>query len=73
MTLRCDHCRKQLGLIVHRYWHMRFCSTVCMKSYQHRLGDETKMKIGRLDFVPPDNSRGFGARLLDNVMRQRAG
>lgn len=49
MTLRCDHCRGPLGLILHRYWHMRFCSTVCMSAYQQRLRDDTKAKIGRLD------------------------
>lgn len=73
MTLRCDHCRKQLGLTVHRYWHMRFCSAVCMKSYQHRLGGDTRTKISRLDFVTRGNSRKFRGRLLDNVIRQFAG
>jgi len=50
-TLRCDHCRKELGLPVHRYWRMRFCSSACMTAYQQRLGEITKMKIRRLDLV----------------------
>jgi hypothetical protein len=73
MTLRCDHCRKQLSLIVRRYWHMRFCSAVCMKSYQHRLDDETRMKIRHLDFITHGDSRKLGTRLLGNVIRQLAG
>lgn len=51
VSLRCDHCREELGLDVHRYWHMRFCSPPCMTAYQHRLAEETKMKIRRLDVI----------------------
>jgi hypothetical protein len=45
MTLRCDHCRGRLGLIVHRYWRMRFCSAACAQAYQQRLHGETRAKI----------------------------
>jgi hypothetical protein len=48
---RCDHCRRQLGPGVHRYWHMGFCSTACMTAYQQRLAEETKIKIRRLDAI----------------------
>ena len=44
-VVRCDHCREQLGLSVHRYWHMQFCSSACMTAYQQRLSPETKVKI----------------------------
>ena len=47
--LRCDHCRGELGLGVHRYWHMQFCSSTCMTAYKQRLAPETKVKIYRLD------------------------
>ncbi len=47
--LRCDHCRGELGFRVHRYWHMRFCSSACVAAYQQRLAPETKWKILRLD------------------------
>ena len=57
MSLRCDHCRQQMGLIVYRYWQMRFCSTPCKDAYQHRLSEETKVKIGHLDFVGGAGSR----------------
>ncbi len=50
-TLRCDHCRRELGLHVHRYWHMRFCSLACVTPYQQRLAEETRMKIRRLDVI----------------------
>jgi hypothetical protein len=46
--LRCDHCRKLLGVIVHRYWRMRFCSADCVIAYQRRLDEETKAKISLL-------------------------
>jgi hypothetical protein len=49
--LRCDHCRAELGLHPHRYWHMRFCSIACMTAYQQRLAEETKVKISRLDVI----------------------
>ena len=45
MTIRCDHCRGSLGLIIHRYWRMRLCSAKCIQAYQHRLDDLTRVKI----------------------------
>ena len=48
MKAHCDFCRGKLGLLVHRYWHMRFCSSSCVQGYE-RQRDETKVKIGRLD------------------------
>jgi hypothetical protein len=50
-TLRCDQCRNGLGLRVHRYWHMRFCSPACMTAYKQRLNDETRVKIRRLEAI----------------------
>lgn len=67
MMLRCDHCREKLGDRVQHYWHMRFCSEACMQAYQHRLKDETRAKIRRLDCktrtrTPIDGRRpGLGA------------
>lgn len=46
--LRCDHCRKSLGVIVHRYGGMRFCSADCVTAYQRRLDEATKAKINLL-------------------------
>jgi hypothetical protein len=48
-TLRCDHCREEFGIRVHRYWHMHFCSSACMTAYQRRLAPETKVKISELE------------------------
>jgi hypothetical protein len=45
MTIRCDHCRGSLGLTLHRYWRMRFCSAKSVQAYQHRLHDLTMVKI----------------------------
>jgi hypothetical protein len=76
MTLRCDHCRGRLGLIIHRYWHMRFCSAACMQAYQHRLNEGTRAKIRRLDGPvrerPPALTR-LGSRVLAGVTRRLAG
>jgi hypothetical protein len=48
-NIRCDHCRKPFGLVVHRYFRMRFCSAGCLKAYQERLEKLTRIKIERLD------------------------
>ena len=47
--MRCDHCRKSFGLILHRYFRMRFCSADCLSAYQRRLDDLTMIKIQSLD------------------------
>jgi hypothetical protein len=47
--IRCDHCRGPFGLVVHRYFRMRFCSSNCLKTYQRRLDKLTRVKIERLD------------------------
>lgn len=44
MKVRCDYCRGKLGLLVHRYWHMRFCSSACAQGYEQQL-DATKAKM----------------------------
>jgi hypothetical protein len=54
-TLRCDHCRRELGCGVHRYWGMQFCSSACMTAYQQRLAPETRVKISRLDVLPSED------------------
>jgi hypothetical protein len=48
-TLRCDHCREEFDIRVHRYWQMQFCSSACMTAYQRRLAPETKVKISQLE------------------------
>jgi hypothetical protein len=48
-TLRCDNCRGELSVSIERYWHMQFCSSPCVMTYQQRLAPETKLKIYRLD------------------------
>jgi hypothetical protein len=47
--MRCDHCRKSFGLILHRYFRMRFCSADCLSAYQRRLDDLTMIKIRSLE------------------------
>jgi hypothetical protein len=56
MKMHCDFCRGKLGLLVHRHWHMRFCSSSCVQGYEQRR-DETRAKMRRLD----DNTRGDNA------------
>jgi hypothetical protein len=50
--MRCDHCRKSFGLILHRYFRMRFCSADCLAAYQDRLSDLTMVKIRCLELPP---------------------
>jgi hypothetical protein len=49
MKMCCDFCRGKLGLMVHRYWRMRFCSSACAQGYEQRL-DETKARIRRVNY-----------------------
>jgi hypothetical protein len=63
MTVRCDHCRRPLGIMVRRYWHMGFCSAACVEAYQHRLHDTTKQKIAKIRHA--DSGGGQQPRLSD--------
>jgi hypothetical protein len=47
--MRCDHCRKSFGLMLHRYFRMRFCSGDCLDAYQRRLTELTMMKIQHIE------------------------
>jgi hypothetical protein len=49
--MRCDHCRKSFGLILHRYFRMRFCSADCLNAYQRRLDGLTMVKIRSLELT----------------------
>jgi hypothetical protein len=69
MTLRCDHCRRPLGLVVRRYWHMRFCSAGCTRAYQRRLRDDTKQKIVKI--VEPEGGAHAAPRLIDRLFGSR--
>jgi hypothetical protein len=74
MTLRCDHCRQPLGIVVFYYWRMRFCSAACRQAYEHRLQGATRVKICRLDGVrqqPP--AAGRRPRLSAGFSRRLAG
>jgi hypothetical protein len=77
MTLRCDHCRGELSLVVQRYWRMRFCSNACKNAYQQRLDGGTRQKIVRLDRARCDRSRTIdhliGPRPIASFSRHRAG
>jgi hypothetical protein len=55
--MRCDHCRKSFGLILHRYFRMRFCSADCLKAYQRRLDELTMMKIHHIEPLYSGNLR----------------
>jgi hypothetical protein len=45
---RCDYCGGPLGLMIHRYYRMRFCCEAHMRAYCRRLAEETRAKIQRL-------------------------
>ena len=48
LTRRCDFCGGLLGLIIHRYYRMRFCCEAHMMAYCRRLTEETRTKIRHL-------------------------
>lgn len=80
MTVRCDHCRKPLAIVVRRYWHMRFCSAACVQAYQHRLDDHTKQKIANIRHANLDgpgqprlSARLFGLRPRSDSPKRLAG
>jgi hypothetical protein len=63
MTKRCDYCRGKFGLVIHRYWRMRFCCAACAHAYQQRLHGVTRAKIRRLEVTPAASAcRGAPAR-----------
>ena len=48
LTRRCDFCGGRLGLVIHRYYRMRFCCEAHMMAYCRRLTEETRTKIRHL-------------------------
>jgi len=48
MKYRCDYCGGHLGLIVDRYYRMRFCCKARTSAYKQRLTMETRAKIRQL-------------------------
>jgi hypothetical protein len=50
---RCDYCGGHLGLIVNRYYRMRFCCEGHMSAYKQRLTTETRAKIRQLELLAP--------------------
>ena len=50
---RCDYCGGHLGLIVDRYYRMRFCCKAHMSAYKQRLTMETRTKIRQLELLAP--------------------
>ena len=54
---RCDYCGGHLGVIVDRYYRMRFCCKAHMSAYKQRLTMETRAKIRQLELLAPILSR----------------
>jgi hypothetical protein len=48
---RCDYGGGHLGLIVDRYYRMRFCCKAHMSAYKKRLTMETRTKIRQLELL----------------------
>jgi hypothetical protein len=49
---------------------MRFCSPVCVEAYQHRLDEQTKVKIEHLGFAAAAGPRKAGLLRFYDVVRQ---
>jgi len=43
--MRCDHCRKSFGLILHRHFRLRFCTADCLTAYQRHLDDSRYLSV----------------------------
>jgi hypothetical protein len=50
LARKCDFCGGRLGLVIHRYYRMRFCCEAHLGAYRRRLSEETRAKIRRLAF-----------------------
>ena len=51
VNYRCDYCGGHLGLVVDRYYRMRFCCKAHMSAYKQRLTMETRAKIRQLELL----------------------
>jgi len=49
---------------------MRFCSPACVAAYQHRLDEETIVKIEHLGFAATAEARKAGLHRLYDLVRQ---
>jgi hypothetical protein len=49
---------------------MRFCSPACVEAYQHRLQEQTKVKIEYLGFAVATAPRKAGLHQLYDFIRQ---
>jgi hypothetical protein len=49
---------------------MRFCSPACVQAYQHRLDEQTKVKIEHLGFAAVAGPRKAGLSRLHDFVRQ---
>jgi hypothetical protein len=49
---------------------MRFCSPACVEAYQHRLDEQTKVKIEHLGFTAAAGPRKGSLHLLYDFVRQ---
>jgi hypothetical protein len=68
MTHRCDHCGGPLGLIVHRYYQMRFCCEAHAEAYRRRLTEDTRAKVGHLDHARPVASTRPSSGALKSII-----
>jgi hypothetical protein len=48
---QCDYCQRSFGLILHRYFRMRFCTAGCLRAYQQRLDALTTTEARRFDLL----------------------
>ena len=44
-------CGRRFGLIVQRYYGMRFATKLCFEAYKRRLDDSTRRKIAFMQFL----------------------
>ena len=57
----CNHCGRQLGVIVHRKRSLRFCSKGCKKAYEHKQEEHRRAKFRHLEFLNFGSHSTFSA------------
>ncbi len=48
---RCAQCGRKLGMIVHRTFTLRFCTSSCKKAYEQQRRDEVRKKMAQIAFL----------------------
>jgi hypothetical protein len=60
--MRCGQCGGKLGLIVHRYWELRFCRRACKRSYLEHVERDSERLRRWFAYLAPGHSESQARR-----------